>query len=79
MAQARCEGTKSPRNCPTGLDCRARPGEGKAVQTSVLCPPIWAFTFDIFGFHTAPSQKPLLPVTGQQLLDGRHDWKIPEG
>lgn len=30
--------------------------------------------FDVFGFHRAPSQKPLLPVTGQQLLNGRHDF-----
>jgi hypothetical protein len=36
-------------------------------------------TFDILSFHIASSQKPLLPVTGQQLLNGWHNWKGREG
>lgn len=32
-------------------------------------------TFDVLSFYSTSSQKPLLPVTGQQLLNGWHNWK----
>lgn len=39
MAQASSESTESPENCPVGLDCVARLGEGAGVQPSLPCPP----------------------------------------
>lgn len=63
------------RCCPSVSECTTRPeGEGPEMFSlpSVRRP---VRTFDILSFHRASSQKPLLPVTGQQLLNGWNNWK----
>lgn len=60
---------------PVYPEFETRP-EGKGSKMLFLpsvCRPVR--TFDILRFHIASSQKPLLPVTGQQLLNGWHNWK----